>query len=134
MKHRIFLPVTVCFACICLLLISTVHQAEPDNERESGYLRYPDIFGDRIVFTAEDDLWIVPAEGGVARRLTKAQGREAFAHFSPDGSWIGFSGHFDGNEDVYVVSADGGEPRRLTYHPDRDQVVEWSMDGEHKVV
>ena len=29
-----------------------------------GYSRYPDIYGDRIVFTAEGDLWTVSVSGG----------------------------------------------------------------------
>jgi len=35
-----------------------------------GYYRFPTIHNDRVVFVAEDDLWQVPATGGVARRLT----------------------------------------------------------------
>ena len=35
-----------------------------------GYYRYPSVSKDSVVFTSEDDLWTVAAEGGVARRLT----------------------------------------------------------------
>ncbi|GIW11968.1 MAG: hypothetical protein KatS3mg061_3025 [Dehalococcoidia bacterium] len=28
-----------------------------------GYLRFPTIAGDWIAFVAEDDLWLVPAQG-----------------------------------------------------------------------
>ena len=35
-----------------------------------AYLRHPTLQGDRIAFVADDDLWTVPATGGVARRLT----------------------------------------------------------------
>ena len=30
---------------------------------------------------------------------------ELFAHFSPDGKWIAFTGQYDGDEQVYVVPA-----------------------------
>src|SRR5688572_27804134 len=36
---------------------------------EPGYFRYPTIHEDTIVFVSEDDLWMVPAEGGRAWRL-----------------------------------------------------------------
>jgi tricorn protease len=36
----------------------------------AGYLRFPTINADTVVFVCEDDLWTVPADGGLARRLT----------------------------------------------------------------
>jgi tricorn protease len=84
-----------------------------------------------VVFTAENDLWLAPVEGGTARRLTTHVGTELYAQFSPDGRWIAFTGSYDGNGDVFVVLADGGEPRRMTWHPSPDQVIGWTPDGEH---
>src|SRR5580765_2881622 len=94
-----------------------------------AYIRYPDLNGNRIVFAAEGDLWLVRDTGGIARRLTTHPGTETFPRFSPDGKWIAFSGEYDGNQDVFVVPAEGGEPRRLTWHPGPDQVVGWTPDG-----
>ena len=37
---------------------------------ENGYYQLPAIWGERVVFASEEDLWEVPARGGVARRLT----------------------------------------------------------------
>jgi len=94
-----------------------------------GYLRYPDLHGDQVVFGAEDDLWLAPAAGGAARRLTSHVGFEGVPKFSPDGSRIAFTGQYDGNGDVFVVPAGGGEPTRLTWHPGFDVVVGWTPDG-----
>jgi tricorn protease len=100
---------------------------------DTGYLRIPDLDGDRVVFTADDDLWLAPAGGGPARRLTSHVGVESYAHFSPDGTSIAFTGLYDGNADVFVVPAGGGEPRRLTWHPSGDYVVDWTPDGQRVI-
>ena len=94
-----------------------------------GYLRYPDLHGDTLVFSAEDDLWVAPAQGGPARRLTTHAGSEYFAKVSPDGQSVAFSGTYDGNQDVYVMPLSGGLPRRLTWHPYGDEVLGWWPDG-----
>jgi dipeptidyl aminopeptidase/acylaminoacyl peptidase len=72
-----------------------------------------------VAFTYAGDIWIAPASGGTATRLTAHPGIEVFAHFSPDGKWIAFTGQYDGDEQVYVVPANGGEPRQLTFYPAR---------------
>ncbi|HDZ11981.1 MAG TPA: hypothetical protein ENH53_07160, partial [Bacteroidetes bacterium] len=55
------------------------------KSRDAGrLLRYPDITRGKIVFTYEDDLWLVPETGGTASRLTDFPGVERFAKFSPD--------------------------------------------------
>ncbi len=107
---------------------------------ETRLLRFPDVHGDRIVFTYSGDLWTVPASGGVARRLTSHPGLELFARFSPDGSEIAFTGQYDGDEQVYVMPAAGGVPKQLTFYPatgpmperwGHDNIVyDWSPDGE----
>lgn len=83
---------------------------------EARLLRFPAIHGDRVAFGYAGDLYLVPAEGGVARRITSdPDSYEMFPRFSPDGRHLAFTGQYDGNTEVYVVPAEGGEPRRLTY-------------------
>ena len=60
-------------------------------------------------------LVLLPAAGGVARRLTSDVGFEMFARFSPDGKWLAFTGQYDGNTEVYLMPAQGGVPKRLTW-------------------
>ncbi|MEZ5084166.1 MAG: PDZ domain-containing protein [Bacteroidales bacterium] len=88
-------------------------------------LRFPDIHEDLIVFVHGEDIWSVPAEGGVANRLTIHDGEERYPRFSPDGSLIAFTGYYDGNPDVYVMNKYGGEITRVTYHPGFDEVIGW---------
>lgn len=93
-------------------------------------LRHPTVSAKQIVFVYGGDLWSVPKEGGVAQRLTAANGAASHPVFSPDGTEIAFTGTYDGNADVYVIPASGGTPRRLTYHPSPDLVVGWTRDGK----
>ncbi len=93
-------------------------------------MRFPDIHGEMIAFVYGEDIWTVPASGGVARRLTIHDGSERFPKFSPDGTMIAFTGEYDANTDVYVMSVHGGGITRLTYHPGYDEVVGWHPDGD----
>jgi tricorn protease len=103
-------------------------------------LRFPDIYGDQVVFVHGGDLWKSPAAGGTATRLTAHPGLELFPKFSPDGKWIAFTGQYDGDEQVYVMPAGGGVPKQLTYYPARGplpdrwgfdhQVYGWSPDSQ----
>jgi len=107
---------------------------------QTKLLRFPDIHGDRVVFTYGGDLWTASASGGGAIRLTSHPGIEVFGKFSPDGKWIAFTGQYDGDEQVYVVSAMGGVPRQLTFYPAKgpltprwgwdNHVHGWSRDGK----
>ena len=93
------------------------------------FIQTPDISGNTIVFTWERDLWIVPAAGGKAQRLTSHPGAETDAKFSPDGKWIAFTGQYAG-ADVYIVSAGGGTPERVTFLATGPQPIAWTPDGK----
>jgi tricorn protease len=116
--------VTSIGAALLVVLTAVAGAAE-----EAHLMRWADVHGDRIVFTYEDDLWIVPTTGGDARRMTSHPGAERYAKFSPDGTMIAFTGGYDGGTDVYVMDARGGVPRRLTFHPAADRVLGWHPDG-----
>ncbi len=112
----------------------------PLASAQTKLLRFPDVYGDKVVFSYAGDLWTASTSGGAARRLTAHPGVEFFAKFSPDGKWIAFTGQYDGDEQVYVIPADGGEPKQLTFYPARgplparwgydNQVYGWTPDGK----
>ena len=100
--------------CLPYLALACLASAALGTE-EARLLRFPAIHGNQLAFTYAGDLYTVPASGGVARKLTSHVGYEMFARFSPDGKWIAFTGHYDGNTEVYLMPAEGGVPKRLTY-------------------
>lgn len=110
---------------LCLLTVGSFAQIEPRR-----MVRMPDIYGDRVVFCAEGDLWLGNLKEGHAERITIHEGNETYPKFSPDGNWIAFTGTYDGNPDVYVMPVKGGAPKRVTYDPTGAQMVAWAPDGK----
>lgn len=95
-----------------------------------GYYRWPTIHEDLVVFVCEDDLWSVPSEGGVARRLTANPGSVQWPALSPDGSLLAFIGRDEGPGEVFVMPAEGGEAQRLTYLGAATRVCGWNPEGD----
>ena len=95
-----------------------------------GYVRFPTIHQDRIIFVAEDDLWYVSSEGGRAERLTAGLGEVSYPHFSPDGELLAFVGREEGPSEVYVMPSLGGTAQRLTFHSASCRIVGWDLSGK----
>ncbi len=115
---------------LCLIAVAIPVSAQNGHGGQTRLLRTPTVSSTQIGFAYANNIWVVPRNGGSARRLTSFQGQTANPHFSPDGRWIAFSGEYAGNFDVYIVAADGGEPKRLTWHPGADMVEGWTPDGK----
>ncbi len=48
---------------------------------------------------------------------------------SPDGEWIAFDSHINGNHDVFKMRPDGSERTQLTSDPSDNFLRKWSSDG-----
>ncbi len=97
-----------------------------------GYLRFPHVHGDLLTFVAEDDVWLSPAGGGRAWRLTFDGGQASHPRFSPDGGTIAWTSWRDGGiPEVYTATVDGGPAVRRTYWGDlRTRVTGWTQADE----
>src|SRR5579859_7446998 len=134
LNRRIQIAVLSLIVCLCCVGIVSP---------QTKLLRFPDVHGDKVVFTYGGDLWTASTAGGMATRLTSHPGVELFAKFSPDGQWIAFTGQYDGDEQVYIIPATGGVPKQLTFYPSRgplparwgydNQVYGWTPDGKSVV-
>jgi tricorn protease len=97
----------------------------------AGYLRFPHIHRDLVTFIAEDDVWLGPADGGRAWRVSADQAPVSHPHISADGALIAWASQRDGQPEVYVTGTDGGDQRRLTYWGDTGtRVAGWTPDGD----
>src|SRR5688572_19333520 len=99
--------------------------------KQSGYYRFPTIAENNIVFVCEDDLWSVPADGGMAVRLTSNLGEVSRPHLSPDGKWIAFTGREEGNTEVYIMPAESGQEKCLTFMGATTSVIGWTNDSKN---
>jgi len=96
-----------------------------------AYLRYPHIHGDLITFAAEDDIWIAPAAGGRAWRLSADSAAVTNPRFSRDGTAVAWTSWRDGDPEVYVADTAGSSATRLTYwNAAVTRVTGWTADGE----
>jgi len=95
------------------------------------YLRFPHVHGDLLTFVAEDDVWLAPADGGQAWRLSADDAAASWPRLSGDGSQVAWSAARDGAAEIYLADVAGGPGRRLTYWGDpRTRVAGWTPDGE----
>ncbi len=117
------------------LILAAAAAVAADAPAQPGYvMRYADIGGGNIVFTYEDDLWLVPEAGGQARRITSHQGAEQYAKFNSDGTKLAFTASYEGDADIYEMDVMGGVPRRLTWHPSNEIMLDWCPDDSGVVI
>ncbi|GAT80351.1 peptidase S41 [Streptomyces sp. F-3] len=101
----------------------------------SAYLRFPHPHGELVAFTAEDDVWLAPLEGGRAWRVSADNVPVNHPRISPDGTTVAWTSTRDGAPEVYVAPVDGGPARRLTHWGNwRTQVLGWTPDGKVLVI
>jgi tricorn protease len=96
----------------------------------AGYLRFPHLHNELIAFIAEDDVWLGPAGGGRAWRVSADQAPASHPRIARDGTMIAWTSRRDGPPEVYLAGVDGGNQRRLTYWSDaQTRVCGWTPDG-----
>ncbi|MGW3125955.1 S41 family peptidase [Streptomyces sp. NPDC001123] len=96
-----------------------------------SYLRFPHVHGDLVAFTAEDDVWLAPLDGGRAWRVSADNVPVTLPRISPDGTTVAWTSTRDGAPEIHVAPVDGGSSTRLTHWgSSRTQVRGWTADGQ----
>lgn len=75
-------------------------------------------------------LWVLPASGGPARRLTSDLYDIGQPEWSPDSRWLTFQSYREGVFDIWVIRPDGSGLRRLTHGPYDHREPRFSPDGK----
>ncbi|MFF3057058.1 S41 family peptidase [Streptomyces sp. NPDC057909] len=102
---------------------------------QPAYLRYPHVQGELIAFTAEDDVWLAPLDGGRAWRVSADNRPVSQPRISPDGTHVAWTSTRDGAPEVHLAPVDGGPSKRLTYWGDaRTSVRGWTPEGDVLVI
>jgi tricorn protease len=98
---------------------------------ESRYFRYPNLHGDLLTFVADDDVWLAPADGGRAWRISADRALAAGPKFSGDGSMVAWTSWRDGPPEIYLASTDGGAATRVSYWSNQGTRLRgWNPAGE----
>ncbi|WP_234539382.1 S41 family peptidase [Streptomyces shenzhenensis] len=96
-----------------------------------SYLRFPHVHGDLVAFTAEDDVWLAPLDGGRAWRVSADNVPVTLPRISPDGTMVAWTSTRDGAPEIHLAPVDGGSATRLTHWGShRTQVRGWTADGQ----
>jgi Tol biopolymer transport system component len=92
--------------------------------------------GTTLVMEILGDLYLLPADGGEARMLTRGMAFDSQPRFSPDGVRIAFVSDRDGAENVWVIGVDGKGARKLSDNTRNAEFASpsWAPDGSHVVV
>lgn len=123
---------------LCLSFHSPAPQAQPNTRPEpllpqvaQRILRQPALSpdGKSLAFVHDGDIWLVPATGGDARRLTITVDNDGDPVFSPDGKWLAFRSRRYGSDDVFVMPAQGGPASRLTFSDAAEAPCCWLPDS-----
>jgi TolB protein len=67
------------------------------------------------------DVYTIPVEGGVAKRLTDAEGLDDGPDYSPDGKYLYFHSYRSGRMQIWRMHTDGSQPEQMTF----DENANW---------
>ena len=110
----------------------TANSQQPTaNSQQPLWMRYNTISpqGDKIAFAYKGDIYVVDAEGGMAKQLTTNSSYDFNPIWSNDGKYIAFASDRNANFDIYTVSVNGGVAKRVTTNSASEIPLAFSPDN-----
>jgi len=86
--------------------------------------------GKTICYHDQNDLWLIPSQGGEARRLTADDAQDFDPAWSPSGRWIYFASTRQGTRAIWRVDVRSGELNRVTLGTGQEQRPTLTRSGE----
>lgn len=86
--------------------------------------------GRSLAIDLQGSIWILPARGGQAKRITDLFNDARQPVWSPDGKSLAYFAYRDGNYDLWTADPDGSNARKLTQGLYDDRDAAWSPDGK----
>lgn len=86
--------------------------------------------GNAIVMDLQNGLWLLPAQGGEARRISADDLELTEPDISPDGKSIVVEGYDVSGAGIYLLDTKGAAPRRIARSSGEETQPRWSPDGK----
>jgi Tol biopolymer transport system component len=85
--------------------------------------------GKNLLWWGDEDLWVVPLDGGKPDTIGKSRFEEDAGVFSPDGHWIAYSSSVSGRSEIYLTQfPESGQ--RYTVSSQGGAGPAWRRDGK----
>jgi dipeptidyl aminopeptidase/acylaminoacyl peptidase len=108
---------------------------DPRISPDGAWVAYTVAAMDRKEDNSDTDIYMVPATGGPATRLTTGKKPETSPRWSPDGKYLAFSSARDGGKSqIYLLDRRGGEAVVLTDYKTGASSFSWSPDSTRLAV
>lgn len=90
--------------------------------------------GKSLLFDMMGDIYILPAEGGVATRVTEGMAYDVHPRYSPDGKSIVFISDKSGSDNIWTMELATKESKQLTKDTNQNFFsADWTHDGTYIV-
>jgi dipeptidyl aminopeptidase/acylaminoacyl peptidase len=104
--------------------------ADPQLSPDGKWIAYQVGVVDLAANKTNRHIWVVAAEGGEPRQLTRGEGSDSRPRWSPDGKSLAFVSTRGGKSQIWILPLDGGEAWPVTSLSTEADGVTWAAKGD----